>query len=112
MSRKTLVITALAIAVSLVTLVSFRSASVESRKITILKHYSSSDAEFNNAIIICSPDGKTKKLQLLQHKKDNFEMNDKMLTQQLNELVATGLQIVSIESYGERSFFVTTYVLQ
>jgi hypothetical protein len=110
--RKNLTIIALSVAFILVGLYSFKSASADVKKVTILKHYSSSEAEFNNAIVICTPDGKTKKWPLLQHKKDNFELNDKMLAQQLNALLETGLKITSIESYGDRQLFITTYILE
>lgn len=100
------------VAITLAGLFSFKSAVADVKKVTILKHYSSAEAEFNNAIVICTPDGKTKKFPLLQHKGQNFELNDKMLLQQLNLLLESGLKINEIESYGDRSLFVTTYILE
>ena len=110
--KKSFFIAGAALLLVLVSLFSFKSAGFEGKKVTILKHYASSEAEFNNAIIICTPDGKTKKFQLLQHKAANFELNDKMLSQQLNALIESGLKIASIESYGDRMLFITTYILE
>lgn len=111
MNKKHVLIAGGVVLLLIVGLFSFKAPS-EGKKITILKHYAATEFEVNNAIVVCTPDGKTKKFQLLPHKAQNFEMNDKMLAQQLNALIESGLKITDIESYGDRQLFITTYIFE
>jgi hypothetical protein len=95
----------------LVALFSFK-ATTEGKKVTILRYYTSAIDDFNNAITVCTPDGTAKKYQLLQHKAQNYEINDKMLTLQINTLIEKGLRLTSMDSYGDKSLFITTYIFE
>jgi len=84
----------------------------EPKKITIFRQYLSTSADYGNMIIISYPDGKIKKQMLLQNKHANYEMNDKMFTQYLTELVNSGLEIKHVTSSGSAELTITTFILE
>jgi len=90
---------------------SFKNTN-EARKITIFRQYLSTNADYGNMIIITYPDGKIKKQMLLQNKHVNYEMNDKMFTQHLTELVNSGLEIKHVTSSGGADLTITTFILE
>lgn len=93
-------------------LFSFKNSSATAKQAIVLRQYSSSDADFGNQIIICYPDGKVKKQALLQSKHQNYEMNDKMFAQALNEVLSTGAEMKSFTSTGDSHLMVTTYIFE
>ncbi|HXB38918.1 MAG TPA: hypothetical protein VNZ49_00160 [Bacteroidia bacterium] len=112
MKSKNLIIICITFILSVFILVSFKSTSYDVRKITILRLYQSADSDFGNQIIICYPEGKTKKQALLQSKHTNYEINDKMFCQCINEVLANGVQIKSTSSIGDSHLMVTTYIFE
>src|SRR5687767_4940596 len=92
-------------------LYSFKNNSAAG-KITIFRQYLSTSADYGNFIIINYPDGKVKKQPLLQNNHANYEINDKKFTQQLNELVNSGLEIKHVTSSGSAELTITTFILQ
>ncbi len=112
MKSKNLIIVCLTFIVSIFILVSFKNPGADVKKVVILRQYQSADSDFGNQIIICYPDGKTKKQALLQSKHQNYEMNDKMFAQSINDVLATGVQIKSTSNSGDSHLMVTTYIFE
>lgn len=111
MSRKNFWLAGAAVCLLVVSLFSFKSVN-EGNKVTIFRQYLSTNADFGNFILINFADGKIKKQLLLQNKHVNYEANDKLFTQQLNELLNSGMEIKHITSSGDASLTITTIILK
>lgn len=112
MLRKKLLLSIVSIFCAVVLFYSFKNSTSQGQKVTLFRQYLSADADYGNFILITSSDGKVKKQLLLQNKHTNYEMNDKLFSQQLNELLATGLQIKHVTSSGDSHLTITTFILE
>ena len=112
MKLKNLILACLTVVLSVFILFSFKDSVNDPKKITIFRQYLSADADYGNFIIINYPDGKNKKQMLMQNKHANYELNDKIFTQMVNEMIDSGLKIKHVTSSGDSHLTITTFILE